>query len=333
MKRVGNLMPRILLFDNLCNAFLSASKGKKCKHTVIDFREHLDERLENIQAKLSGGSYDFASYHYFTIYDPKKRQICAAPFETRVVLHALMNVCEEHFERYQIYDSYACRKGKGLYKALERVQMFSRHYKWFVKLDVKKFFDTINHDVLLSSLCRLFKDKQLLYHFQKIIASHNVTEGSGLPMGNLTSQFFANHYMAIADHYLIEQIGVCAMVRYMDDILLFDNDKDNLSETVKQYNGFVSEKLKLAFHEPILNKTIFGIPFCGYVVFGYKLRLNERSKRRFKKKVQTMNELWMSGRLSENKIIEQTQALYSFANKADVKCYIKKRIHLKEEMF
>lgn len=327
MKRTGNLMPRILHSDNLREAFLLASKGKKSKHSVIDFRDHLEERLESISLRLADGTYDFSRYHRFTIFDPKKRVICAAPFETRVVLHALMNVCEPIFERYQLYDSYACRKGKGLYKALGRAQLFCRKYRWFVKLDVRKFFDTINHEVLLSSVCRLFKDKVLLAHFQSIIASYHVADGCGLPMGNLTSQFFANHYMAIADHYAKERVGICDMVRYMDDILLFDDDKEALLVKARQYISFVSEVLKLDFHPILLNQTCSGVPFCGYVVYGYKLRLNERSKRRFCRKLKILDEAWMSGLLDEQECVERTQAIYSFVDKADAVAYKKKRIH------
>lgn len=327
MKRTGNLMPQILHSDNLREAFLLASKGKKSKHSVIDFREHLEERLDDISLRLAEGTYDFSRYHRFTIFDPKKRVICAAPFETRVVLHALMNICEPVFERYQLYDSYACRKGKGLYKALERVQRFCREYKWFVKLDVCKFFDTINHDVLLASVCRLFKDKVLLGHMQNIIASYEVSEGRGLPMGNLTSQFFANHYMAMADHYAKKIIGVGGIVRYMDDVLMFDNDKNALLGKVKQYEAFVSDALKLSFHPIILNRTASGVPFCGYVAYPYKLRLNERSARRFCHKINSLTNAWLLNVIGEDICVERTQALYSFVDKADVVAYKKKKIH------
>lgn len=326
MKRIGNLMPLILHSDNLREAFLLASKGKKHKHAVIDFREHLDDRLDGIGVRLADATYDFSRYHRFTIYDPKKRIICAAPFETRVVLHALMNVCEPIFERYQLYDSYACRKGKGLYSALERTRLFCRKYRWFVKLDVRKFFDTISHEVLLSSVCRLFKDKVLLTHFQNIIASYHVADGCGLPMGNLTSQFLANHYMAIADHYAKECVGICDMVRYMDDILLFDDDREMLLAKARRYMAFVNETLRLDFHPIQLNQTGYGIPFCGYVVYAYKLRLNERSKRRFSHKVKLLDEVWRMGHFAEKECVQRTQAIYSFVNKADATAY-KKRIH------
>lgn len=317
MKRVGNLMPQILRFDNLRYAFLKAARGKQDKASVKAFRENLDERLEEIRTQLSEGSFKFDHYHFFTIYDPKKRLICAAPFPTRVVFHALMNVCEPVLERWQIYDSYACRRGKGTYKALERTKDYAGKYRWFVKLDVRKFFDSIDHDVLKRSLSRLFKEPLLLRIFCDIIDSHSSLPGRGLPMGNLTSQHFANHYMALADHYAKEQLGAKAMVRYMDDILFFHDDRDELKTLAEKYVTFLSEQMKLELHPMVLNRTIYGVPYLGYVVYKEKLRLNQRSRRRFRQKVSDLDEARVTGCMEERECVERMQSALAFIQKAD----------------
>ena len=319
MRRVGNLMPEIIRFDTLCEAFLRASKGKQDKAAVKHFREHLDERIEMISRQLSEGSFSFSRYHFFTIYDPKKRTICAAPFDARVVFHAVVKVCDPVFERYQVYDSYACRRGKGTYKALERAMLFSRRYSWFAKLDVRKFFDSVDHEVLLQALARLFKDRELLHVLAQIVHSYSASPGKGLPMGNLTSQYFANHYMALADHYVKDQLKVKGMVRYMDDILMFDDDKERLLCIVEEYTKMLRDVLRLELHPTIVNKTHFGIPFLGYVVHPYKLRLNERSLTRFVKKTEQFESLWSEGDMDEEECRVRMQCMLAFADKADVK--------------
>ena len=213
-------MPRIARIVNLHEAFLRDARGKAGKRAVIDFRNGLDENLMEMRRQLMEGSFCFGKYHFFTICDPKQRTICAASFSERVAFHAMMRICHPVFDDYQIFDSYASRIGKGTYKALERTQQFASRYQWFAKLDICKYFDSIDHQVLLQQLCRLFKDAQLLIYFRNLLDSYETLSGKGLPIGNLTSQYFANHYLAVADHYVKEQLGVPAMGRYMDDVLL-----------------------------------------------------------------------------------------------------------------
>lgn len=143
MKRERNLWEKIVDPENIRIAFLKAAKGKNDRKEVWEFRNHLDEWVVEIRKKLFSDNYAFGNYRFFTIYDPKKRLICAAAFTERVVFHAIMNVCHANFEKYQIYDSYASRIGKGVYKALERAQAFCRNYRWYLKIDIRKYFDTV----------------------------------------------------------------------------------------------------------------------------------------------------------------------------------------------
>lgn len=324
VKRVGNLLPQIAAIDNLQEAFLRASRGKAQRKAVIDFRNSLDANLMRLHDDLLDGSYHLGNYHFFTIYDPKQRTICAASFRDRVAFHAMMRICHPVFDNYQTFDSYASRIGKGTYKALERTQGFAMHYKWFAKLDVCKYFDSIRHDILLGQLCRLFKDKQLLLYFRNIVDSYETTPQRGLPIGNLTSQYFANHYLSVADHYAKEQLKVSAMVRYMDDIILFDNDKERLKHKVSLYNSYLSQKLCVELHPLVLNDVHTGIPFLGYVVYPTCLRLNGRSRRRFKDKMKALSNSVASGLISQEAYASRASSLFAFIKKADTNDYLYK---------
>ncbi len=287
MKRVNNLYEKIASLENLKLAFWKAARGKSSRKDVQIFRERLEENLQQLKNDLDAGTVKVGDYHYFKIYDPKERVICAASFRERVLHHAILNVCEPVFERFQIYDSYACRKGKGALACVRRAQYFCGKYRFYLKLDVHKYFDSIRHSILKIELARKFKDKRLLDLFWKIIDSYCVPEKpeQGLPIGNLTSQFFANLVLAIFDHKLKEFFRVDGYLRYMDDILIFENDKKRLKRLRERVFDFLRERLGLTFNKFQLNFTHVGIPFLGYRVFEKYLRLSVRSRRNFIRKI------------------------------------------------
>ena len=162
MKRKGHLIEQIADVDNLYLAFHKACRGKQRKAEVLAFREHFDENIAMLRENVLSGHITVGNYHYFTIYDPKERVICAAPFRERVLHHAIMNVCHEYFDRSLISDTYATRPGKGVYAALDKAVYAASHYEYMVKLDFRKYFDSISHDVLKQMLERKFKDNKLL---------------------------------------------------------------------------------------------------------------------------------------------------------------------------
>jgi len=149
MKRTGNLINRIAEFDNLCFAFYKARKGKESKKEVLAYGKYLNSNLIALQKQIISGEVEVGNYHFFPIYDPKERQICAASFSERVLHHSIMNFCHPVFEKQQIFDSYATRLNKGTYSALDRASYFQRKYKWYLKLDIRKYFDSIDHTILL----------------------------------------------------------------------------------------------------------------------------------------------------------------------------------------
>lgn len=281
MKRENNLISAIADTDNLRLAFWKARKSKDGKIEVANFRKCLDKNLLTLHKDILTGDIQVGNYHYFTIYDPKERQICAATFRERVLHHALMNVCHANFEKYQIFDSYASRLGKGTYAALERATCFQGQYKWFLKLDVRKYFDSIDHAILKQLLAKRFKDKVLLQIFSQLIDSYQTTKGKGLPIGNLSSQYFANHYLALADHYMKEKLQAPAYVRYMDDMVIWSNDKNSLLKIGKDFQFFIESKLFLILKPFCLNSCDKGLPFLGYQLKPKTVLLNNSSRKRY----------------------------------------------------
>ena len=225
MKRANHLFPRIIDPDNLRWAVWNAQKGKRYSNQVVQFKSDLDKNLIQLRNQMIAGAVEVGSYHYFKVYDPKERQICAPPFQEQVLHHAMMNICGYYFERFQINHSYACRKGKGTHAAIKAAKKFTRNYGWYLKLDVRKFFDSIHHEVLKHQLSRLFKEHSVLNIFGQIIDSYAASPERGVPIGNLTSQYFANHYLAALDHFVKEILGCKAYVRYMDDMVFMESRK------------------------------------------------------------------------------------------------------------
>ncbi len=238
-------------------------------------------------------------YHFFTIHDPKERLICVAPFSNRVLHHALMNLCEPIFESFQIADSYACRRGRGTQKAVFQAFYFARRFKYCLKLDMKKYFDSIPHKRLLALLERKFKDKRLLALFSRLIASYYVTEGRGLPIGNLTSQHFANFYLAFFDHYAREELKIQGYVRYMDDILIFFNTREEGARALEKGRIFLQDNLLLELKPPLLCKTARGVVFLGFLVSSSSIRFSQKKKRRIKKKLKLYDHKFRTGQWKE----------------------------------
>ena len=193
------------------------------------------------------GTFPVGRFQQFLIRDPKERVITAPCFDERVLHHGIMNVCEPVLDRWLIDDTFACRAGKGREAAILRAQHFTRHNGWFLKLDVRKYFDSVPHARLMHFLERRFKDRRLLELLHRIIAAYRGELGIGLPIGSLTSQHFANFYLGWLDRYVKENLRLGGYVRYMDDMLLWHDDRRRLEEAQRLCSGFAAEKLSLEF--------------------------------------------------------------------------------------
>ncbi|MBX7243578.1 MAG: RNA-directed DNA polymerase [Bacteroidia bacterium] len=316
MKRIGYLIDTITDIDNLYWAYWKAKRGKSQKPEVVAFGASLDANLQNLREEVVSGKVNVGEYHYFTIYDPKERQICAASFKERVLHHALMNVCHPFFEKQQIYDSYACRLEKGTYKALDRAKRFSAQYAYFAKLDVRKYFETLDHSILKNLLSQIFKDKQLLLILFQIIDSYENAPNKGIPIGNLTSQYFANHFLSKADHFVKETLKIKPYVRYMDDMILWGEDIALLKQKVKALQNYLETVLKCELKPVVMNKIEKGLPFLGYVIWKEKITLAKRSKTRFRQKLKRLDALLDAEKITQTEYQRKILPLLAFIQKA-----------------
>lgn len=301
MKRYKRLFEQITAFENLFGAFRKASKGKRAKAAVATFEVNLEKELLQLEKELRHKTYQPGPYRSFYIHDPKKRLISAAPFRDRVVHHAVCNIIEPLFERTFIYDSYANRKGKGTHKAIERYQHYARQYKYVLKCDIRKFFPSIDHAILKQELRWKIACPDTLWLLDLIIDASNPQEPHaplfpgddlftpqqrrrGLPIGNLTSQFWANVYMNRLDHFVKEELRVPGYIRYVDDFVLFHNSANALAEYRQEVQHYLV-RLRLLAHpnKTHIHATQRGVPFLGFQVYPYYRVLQKGKTHRFRR--------------------------------------------------
>lgn len=286
MKRYNNLYSKLCSFENLYSAYLKARKSKRYKEYVLDFSWNVEKELIRLQGELVNKTYKHGEYYEFTLYDAKKREIKAAPFRDRIVHHAVCNIIEPIFDKGFIYDSYACRREKGTHKAIKRLDRFiqSTEEKWgkenvyCLKCDISKYFDSIEHNILFDLIKKRIKDSNTLWLIREIINSSFVYDfkprKAGIPIGNLTSQLFANLYLNELDIFVKHILREKYYLRYMDDFLILGSDKKILYKEEILLRGFLKENLKLELHpgKVSLCPISKGTYFLGYKIFReYKL--------------------------------------------------------------
>lgn len=303
MKRLGGLWPAITDFDNLLLAYRKARRGKADRPTVTRFGLDLERELLCLQRQLREHSYRPGAYRLFTIYERKPRQIAAAPFRDRVVHHALMNIIEPPLDRRFIHHSYACRRGKGVHQAVDHFQRCARRYPYVLKLDVQRYFPSIDHRLLKAKLRRLIKDRDCLWLLEQIIdgAPPPATPATpfpgddlltplerpvGLPIGNLTSQFFANLYLDRMDHAITERLGCRAYLRYVDDFAVLHDEKGALAALREAIEVLLAaERLRLHPRKRQVMCCRDGVDFLGYRVFPGFRRLRNDNGLRFARRL------------------------------------------------
>jgi len=321
MRRTGNLFEQIVARDNLCEAFQRAARGKRSQAEVRLFAEHLDHRLRQMSANLLTGTIPLGQFHQFVIRDPKERIITAPCFEERVLHHAVMNVCEPDFERWLIDDTFACRVGRGRDAAVQRAAVFARRYPVFLKLDIRKYFDSIPHSVLRDRLRRKFKDARLIRLFHRIIGAFRGRSECGLPIGSLTSQYFANFYLGWFDRYVKERLNVRGYVRYMDDMVLWGNDLATLRDQRDVVLDFLSESLQLTAKPPFLGRSSCGFDWLGCRVFSTHTALSRRSRTRFQRKIHALESAHVAGALTDDQLQRRSEAALAFTRGANAKSW------------
>ena len=305
MKRAQYLFEQIVTFDNLRLAWTKARRGKGFTKPVQKFSKDVNGSLEEIRHRLLSSDQCWGHYRRFKITDPKERIISAASFDERIMHHAIMNIVEPVIERQMIYHTYACRIGKGTHRAVKYAYEQCRNYPCFIKLDVRKYFDSVNHDILKSLLARIIKDGRCLLLLYGIIDSYCTVSASekhaakGLPIGNLTSQFFANLYLSPLDHYVLEELHASAYVRYMDDFVLWGSSRFSLCTQLRAIRTFCKERLSLTLKEPVVSSCAAGIPFLGCRITSDGIRLLQKTLRRKRRKIKLVTSLCEAGLLGE----------------------------------
>lgn len=312
MKRHGNLFEQIVSFENLLAAAKKAFKGKKDKARTAMFYFDMEKELLCLRNELRNKTYIPRPLRKFQIREPKIREIGASDFRDRVVHHAICNIIEPIFEKTFIHHSYACRTGKGTHRAINQAQFLCRTKRYFLKCDISKYFASIDHDILKKILAGKIKDPELIWLLNTIIESTQ-SDGSekGVPIGSLTSQHFANMYLDRLDHYIKDVLKIKGYLRYMDDFILFNDEKTELHLLHSSIETFLNDELNLELKEKatMLAPVMEGVPFLGFRIFPGVIRLKHENKKRALNTLKSRNAAFQAGYLSEKKYSQSLMSI------------------------
>lgn len=301
------MFDQIIQFENLMDAANDAAKGKRFKAPIMRYMANVEEHVINTQNHLVWGSYLPSPHRRFLVYEPKIRTISAPPFHDRVVHHAIHRVIEPVIDKRFIFDSYACRVGKGTHAAAGRAQKFIRISKrnhgrtYALKADIAKFFNSINHFTLKFTLRKHISCKRTLNLLDKIIDNSDTdTPGVGIPIGNLTSQLFANVYLNELDQFVKHELREKHYVRYMDDFIVIHHDKTHLQRVRSQIESFLAISLQLSTNSktqvfPV--STGRALDFVGYRIYATHKLLRKCTEKRFKHKVKRLRRMYANSEI------------------------------------
>ncbi|PIO07576.1 hypothetical protein COU59_03215 [Candidatus Pacearchaeota archaeon CG10_big_fil_rev_8_21_14_0_10_34_12] len=335
MKTCKNLYPKVYSLKNLILAWEKARKGKTRKSYVMEFEKDIAYNLKILSDELQNQTYQPKPLETFILRDPKTRKISKSDFRDRIVHHALVNVIEPIFDKTFIYDSCANRKGKGnlfairrLYKFMGKVSRNGKINGWItnnqvkgycLKADIKHYFQKIKHEILLEIIRKKIRDEKVIWLVEKIIRERDGEDfdknSAGMPLGNLTSQFFANVYLNELDQFVKHKLKSKFYIRYVDDFVLVHNSKNQLQVWKREIEKFLSTNLKLELH-PDKSKIILfskGIDFVGFINFYHFNLLRKRNLRNMKNKIRR----FLQGEISEEKLGEIFQGWNAYAMRAN----------------
>lgn len=334
MRTYSNLFQQICSFKKLHFSYFKARKCKRYRDYVLEFGRNLEKNLIKLNQELLNQTYCHGSYREFIVCDSKKRHIRAAPFRDRIVHHALCNVIEPIFDKSFIFDSYACRKEKGTHQAIKRLRKFLKTLSkekrniYCFQADISKYFDSIDHDILFSLIKKKIKDKKILWLVKEILDSCCIRKiykdlfsfrQIGIPIGNLTSQLFANIYLNEIDQFAKHGLKEKYYLRYMDDFLFLSYSKKDLFQIKEKINLFLRENLKLTLHPKKAN--IFnvknGIYFLGYRNFANYRLLKKDTVKRFIKRQKFYQKKLNQGLMSQKKFNASLSSWLAYAKFGD----------------
>jgi len=312
----------IYAWDNLYPAYRKAARGKRGRGAAAGFEYRLEDNLVQLQDDLAAATYQPGQYTSFTIHEPKRRLISAAPFRDRVVHHALCRVIEPAFERSFIDHSYANRVGKGTHRALDQCQAWARRFPYVLQCDVRQFFPSIDHAILRTTLNRRIRDGAIRRLIGLIVSSGRgvlseeytmvyfrgddlfaVNRPRGLPIGNLTSQFWANCYLSSFDHFVTRTLGCSAYLRFVDDFVLFSDSKAQLwAWRAAIIDRMASLRLTIHEEKAQVKPVTQGIPFLGFLLFPTHRRLKRRKGIAYRSKLRRMMKGYAAGMVKRDEI-------------------------------
>lgn len=333
---IDNVWDKVLAWENLLEAYRKARKGKRQQPEIQAFAFNLEYELSDIRMSLLQHSYQPGDYRQFNVRDSKLRLISAAPFRDRVVQHALMNIIEPRLDPLFINDTFASRKAKGVHAAVSLYQRWANQYTYALKIDVRRYFDSIDHLLLKQKLAALISDADVLWLFNCIIDSSpeplcpNVIlpadedlvdwmlRMTGLPLGNLTSQFLGNLYLNDLDHYLQQELQIPAYLRYVDDMILLADSKTQLWVWCEQLEKYLArERIGIHPHKKTLVPVSTGMDVLGYRVFPDSIRLSRGSGYKFRKKLRRYAKAYHQDRMTLKEIKPHVAGWLGHARQAD----------------
>lgn len=329
-KTIKNIFFEKLTFENMLNAHIRASKGKRLKKEVIIFEMDLESNIIRIVDEIKNGVYKFGEYREFIIYEPKERVIKSLPYRDRIVHQWYVEeFIKPYFMKRFINDTYACLDERGTHKAVYNVQMQMRKARrmygesyYVLKTDIKKCFYSIDKNILINILSKRIKDKKLL-EFSKVILDDG--NDVGIPIGNYTSQFFANIYLNELDHYVKDELKVKFYTRYMDDQIFLLKDKLEAKRVLSLVRLFINDNLNLNLNEKSKYFPNYkGIDFCGYIIYDSHIILRKRFKNKFKKNIRFWAKLKREDALYDKKFLMSYNSFLGHASHANSYNYVKK---------
>ncbi|PIV53633.1 MAG: RNA-dependent DNA polymerase [Elusimicrobia bacterium CG_4_10_14_0_8_um_filter_37_32] len=330
MKTYNNLYGKVCSFENLLIAAKKAQKGKRFKENTAWFNFNIEKELLKLQNELFSQTYQPGEYKQFIVYESKKRLISAAPYRDRIVHHALCNIIEPLFEKTFIYDSYANRKEKGTHKAIQRFTEFSRRNKYVLKCDMVEYFGSIDCQLLFNIIAEKIKDEKVMRLVEKILGLNAYSNSSGnqlslpfasrcgLPIGNLTSQFFANLYLNKFDHFIKEQLRCKYYIRYVDDFVVLGNDKLKLREIKSAIENYlVNLQLQTHPHKTQIFPVEQGTDFLGFKIFPIYRLVRKSNFFYFRHKLLKLRKLYYQNKINTGKVTQSIQSWIAHASWGD----------------
>ncbi len=317
-----DLWKELCSYENLIEAFKKARKHKTLKSYVQEFEKNLKENLLQLRMELIFYSYKPKPLETFILHDPKTRVISKSAFRDRIIHHALCNIIEYPFEKSFIYDSYSNRKGKGVLKAIQRFDTFKNKVSenkqkriFILKADISHYFDTVDHAVLLGTVKKKVKDKKIIWLIKQILNNYHTSPGKGMPLGNLTSQFFANVYLNDLDQYVKHKLKVKCYIRYVDDFVILNSSESFLEDVKKKIEEYTSNSLLLKLHKEKtkiipLNR---GVGFLGFKIFMYHRLLKKKNKRKFLRKMRELEGMYLKNKVSYDQIYDSLEGWLAHA--------------------